>query len=102
MNSAGRRNLSIGKTRQVERGVYRKLGSIVLIFTNLPLVLDLAAMAFCVEPTELRGPRWPRRATWRLLVEGGLDQASQSLAGHFPVSLTTAMTIRVNDQDAIL
>jgi len=74
---------------------------VAVIAPNPTPIFDLSAMAFRFDPPPLGGSGGHRRPSRRLLVESGLDEFSESLSRHFPISLSTPMPVAMDDQHAL-
>jgi hypothetical protein len=82
-------------------GVRWLIGLVAIIAGNPTPAFDLSAMAFRFEPPPLGGSGGHRGPSRRLLVERGLDEFPESLARHFPISLSTPMPVAMDDQNAL-
>jgi hypothetical protein len=65
------------------------------------LNLELAPMAFRLQPACFRRSSGQGGSTRRFLIERSLDEIPKPLPRHFPISFSAAMAIGMNDQDAL-
>ena len=83
-------------------GYLPEFSLIAVVSPNSTLTLHVPAMALRVQPASLGRTCGLRDPSGGLLIEGGLDQIPEPLPGHFTISHTATVPIRMNDQNAVL
>ncbi len=77
-------------------------GILVTVVATKPATnLHLAAVAFRLQPPGSRRSSGQSGPARRLLVERSLDQFPEPLSRHFSISLSAAMAVGMDDQDAL-